>query len=43
MCFNAVKIEASFYGLNSEVSKQNSWLHFEPSADLEGKRTYSRR
>lgn len=39
MCFNAVKIEASFYGLNSEVSKQNSWLHFEQSADLERKIT----
>lgn len=42
MCFNAVKIEANFYGLNSEGSKQNSWLHFEQSADLERERTYPR-
>lgn len=42
MCFNAVRIEANFYGLNSEVSKQNSWLHFEQSSDLERKRTCPR-
>lgn len=33
------KIEAYFYNLkNSEVSKQNSWHHFEQSADLEKER-----
>lgn len=39
MCFDSLKIEACFYGLNSEFSKQNSWLRFEQSADFGKKKS----